>query len=106
MLATRPRVSLRTRSYETVRSAVAAGFGASILQMRPNRYSAPDNPGLVRRPLLDEIPAPALIVADIYGPRKPAFVRRFIEVLQAFFVDLGASGFAVATPAVSKTLLP
>lgn len=104
VLATRPRVSFRTRSYETVRSAVSAGFGVSILQMRPSGHSAADGAGLVRRPLTDVFPAPALIVADIYGANKPAFVRALIDIVRTFFQELGPSGFAVATPDVASTL--
>lgn len=105
VLASRPRVGFRTRSYETLRSAVAAGFGVAVLQMRPNGHSAADGPALVRRPLTDVFPAPALIVADIYGSNKPAFVRALIDIVRAFFVELGPQGFAVATPEVAATLL-
>lgn len=105
VLATRPRVGFRTRSYETVRSAVAAGFGVAILQMRPSGHSAADGPGLVRRPLSDQFPAPALIVADIYGTNKPAFVRALIDIVRGFFKELGPEGFAVATPEMRRTLL-
>lgn len=105
VLATRPRVGFRTRSYETLRAAVAAGFGVSVLQMRPNGHSSADGPALVRRPLTDSIPAPALIVGDIYGHNKPAFVRALIDIVRAFFVELGPQGFAVARPDVAATLL-
>jgi DNA-binding transcriptional LysR family regulator len=104
VLATRPRVGFRTRSYETVRSAVAAGFGVAILQMRPSGHSAADGVGLVRRPLADVFPAPALIVADIYGAHKPAFVRALIDIVRTFFHELGPGGFAVASPEVAEAL--
>lgn len=104
VLATKPRVAFRTRSYETVRSAVAAGFGVSILQMRPSGHSAADGPGLVRRALTDVFPAPTLIVADIYGANKPAFVRALIDIIKLFFKELGPEGFSVATPEVASTL--
>lgn len=104
VLATRPHVSLRTRSYETVRSAVSAGFGFSILNMRPSRHSTADSPGLVRKPLADVFSSPTLIVADIYGSNKPAFVRAMIAIIQRYFHELGQNGFAVTTPERAATL--
>ena len=98
MNALRPRISLRTRSYETVRCAVAAGFGVAILNMRPLSPGLGEIPGLVRLPLSDELPAPTLQVIDIYGPHKPFFVRSFIDVIRAFFAEMGPARFAVATP--------
>ncbi|HQT85865.1 MAG: transcriptional regulator [Acidiphilium sp. 37-64-53] len=94
----RPTISLRTRSYETVRCAVAAGFGMSILNMRPLNTGLDDTPGLIRVPLSDDLAAPALQVVDIYGAHKPMFVRRFIEIVHEFFARLGPARFAVATP--------
>lgn len=104
VLATKPAVKLRTRSYDTVRSAVSAGFGVAILNMRPSRHSVPDTPGVVRRPLADSFSPPTLIVADLYGPNKPAFVRAMIQTIRDFFRDLGPEGFAVTTKNRAKTL--
>lgn len=96
-LSQRPQVTFRTRSYETVRAAVAAGFGASILNMRPLARVTAEEKGLVRRPILDDLPAPTLIVVDIYGRQKPSFVKGLTETIAAFFRDLGPSRFAVTT---------
>jgi len=98
VLASRPRISLRTHSYETVRSAVSAGFGFSILNMRPSKHSTADSLGLVRKPLADAFSALTLVVADVYGNNKPAFVRAIISIVERFFRDLGPAGFAVTTP--------
>lgn len=105
VLARRPPIALRTRSYETVRTAVAAGLGFSVLNMRPTGKAMPDSDAVVRRPLADNLAAPCLIVADVYGARKPMFVRRFIDTMKQYFVELGAERFAVTTPARRKTLL-
>lgn len=105
VLATRPHVSLRTRSYETVRSAVSAGFGFSILNMRPGKHSTADSSGIVRKPLADVFLAPTLIVVDIYGNNKPAFVRSIINTINVFFHELGQDAFAVTTPDRDNTLL-
>lgn len=105
LLALRPQISLRTRSYETVRCAVASGFGMSILNMRPLSLTMGDPPELVRVPLSDDLPAPALQVIDVYGQRKPLFLRRFIEITRDFFTNLGPARFAVATPHRQPSLL-
>jgi DNA-binding transcriptional LysR family regulator len=91
----RPRVRLHTRSYETVRAAVASGFGMSILNMRPMGRASQDGSAIVRRPIIDDLPPAPLILADMYGRTKPQHVRRFIEVLQDFFRQAGASAFVV-----------
>jgi len=102
----RPRVSLRARAYETVRGAVAEGFGISLLNMRPLATTAPDSPMIARRPILEELAAPTLMVADIYGDTKPLFVREFIKMLRAFFHDVTPRGFAVTLPERERGLLP
>ncbi len=101
----RPRIQMRTRTYETVRSAVADGLGMSVLNMRPLSGASPDGRGLVRRPILDELPVPTLMVADIYGDHKPRFVHRLIRLIQRFFAEAGPQGFAVTLPEREPSLL-
>ncbi len=98
------RIGFRTRSYETVRAAVAAGFGIAVLNMRPISPVMGDAPHLVRRPIADPLPPPALIVVDPYGARKPRFLSDFIGEMKGFFRDLGPSRFAVATPETEAKL--
>ncbi|MGE4480241.1 LysR family transcriptional regulator [Acidocella sp.] len=105
VLAHRPSVKFRTRSYETVRSAVGSGLGVSILNLRPVGRANQDGPGIARRPLLDELPPPTLLIADMYGTLKPMFLRVFIEVFRNFFQGLGPARFAVTTPERQRTLL-
>ncbi|MFN8828901.1 MAG: LysR family transcriptional regulator [Labrys sp. (in: a-proteobacteria)] len=95
VLASRPSIALRTRSYETVRSAVADGFGCSVLNMRPTTTTSADADMLVRRPLAHRLPAPWLIVADIYGAQKPRFVQTFIQTMRDHFNDIGRAAYAV-----------
>jgi DNA-binding transcriptional LysR family regulator len=104
MLATRPRVSLRTRSYETARSAVSAGLGFSVFNMRPSRHASADSLGVVRKPLADVFLSPTLIVADIYGTNKPMFIRTMIDIINRFFHDWGPSGFSVTVPDRANSL--
>lgn len=101
----RPRISFRTRSYDTVRAAVACGFGISILNMRPIGRGSPDSDAIVRRPLIEDLAAPRLMIADRYGSAKPAFLRRFTELAGRFFREIGPENFAVALPHKAQDLL-
>lgn len=98
VLAAHPQLSLRTRSYETVRAAL------SILNLVPSGNAQRDAPNVVRRPIGDDVPAPCLIVADIYGESKPAFVRNFIQSVKDYFGSVGPARFAVTTQAKQKHL--
>ena len=93
-----------TRSGQWKSSAVSAGFGVSILHMRPSVHSVADSARLVRRPIVDVLHAPTLITVDIYGLKKPAFVRAMIDIIRALLRDLGPRGFAVTTPDQEDTL--
>lgn len=96
--ATRPKIALRTRSYDTIRSAVLNKLGVSVLNIRPTINASPDSGDLVRVPISDRLRQPALMVADPYGDRKPRYVRSFIHILHQYFVDLGPENFAVSMP--------
>ena len=102
----RPRVALRTRSYETVRAAVANGLGVSVLNIRPHHEASPDSDKLLRRPISDPLRQPTLVVADPYGPQKPAYVTAFIETLHRYLIELGPKNFAVAPANVSELIYP
>jgi DNA-binding transcriptional LysR family regulator len=97
LVGVKPRVGFRTRSYETVRSAVASGFGAAVLNMKPIGRSNPDSPVLARVPLSDDLPAPTLLNADLYGAMKPRGVRRLIDIFVSLFRNLDPHDFAVVT---------
>lgn len=103
--ARRPKIGLRTRSYETVRAAVANGLGVSVLNIRPSKEASPDSAELKRVPISDPLRQPTLLVADPYGDRKPAYVRSFIETLYQYIVDLGPKNFAVVKKEFAKDLI-
>jgi DNA-binding transcriptional LysR family regulator len=103
--ARRPKVALRTRSYETVRAAVVNGLGVSVLNMRPHQLASPDHESLVRVPIADPLRQPTLIVIDPYGDQKPTYVQSFIAMLFAHLQDLGPENFAVTTSAISANLM-
>lgn len=104
LVARRPKIGLRTRSYETVRSAVSNGLGVSVLNIRPTLDTSPDGPNLARVPISEEIRQPTLFVADPYGDQKPASVAAFITVLHQYMVDLGPERFAVVDPRYAHDL--
>lgn len=95
IIGQRPKFAFRTRSYDSVRAAVACGFGFSILNMKPFGRGTRDSDELVRRPLTNDLPAPQLMIADRYATAKPAFLRRFTDLTHAFFNELGPDHFAV-----------
>ncbi|SLN62048.1 HTH-type transcriptional regulator GltC [Roseovarius albus] len=101
----RPKIGLRTRSYETVRSAVSNGLGVSILNIKPTPETIPDNDNLARVPLLERLREPTLLVADPYGDQKPASVAAFISVLHQYITELGPNQFAVVKPEDAKSLM-
>jgi DNA-binding transcriptional LysR family regulator len=103
--ARRPKVALRTRSYETVRAAVVNGLGVSVLNMRPHQLASPDHETLIRLPISDPLRQPTLIVIDPYGDHKPAYVQSFIAMLFAHLQELGPSNFAVTLPAMAHGLI-
>ncbi|WP_131195925.1 LysR family transcriptional regulator [Lichenihabitans psoromatis] len=94
----KPTVGFRSRSYETVRSAVSAGFGLAILNMRPITRSNMDNGSVIRVPLSDPLPAPTLQIADLYGPMKPVHIKALVDVFVSLFRDSDPAHFAVVTP--------
>lgn len=100
----KPAVAFRSRSYETVRSAVAAGFGSAVLNMRPVGETNPDSPLLQRVPVSDDLPALTLMIADLYGDMKPRTVKILIESFRTLFTKDYRDSFAVATPERRKTL--
>ena len=102
--ATKPHVSFRTRSYDTVRAAVNAGFGAAVLNMRPIGQLNADGASLVRRPISDDLPPAVLMVADIYGAAKPPYLHRLIADLKDYFRDRPVSDFVVVTNSMAKRL--
>lgn len=93
----RPNIRLKTRSYNTIRTAVANDLGASMLNIRPAR-SSPDTEGLVRLPISDKLKQLTLMVADPYGDQKPEYVRTFIRTLYQYFAEIGPENFAVVEP--------
>lgn len=105
LVARRPKLGLRTRSYETIRTAVSNGLGVSVLNIKPNREGSPDGPDLRRVPISDPLRQPTLQVVDPYGENKPAYVKSFIHSLYQYLAELGPSNFAVVRPEFASGLM-
>ena len=75
-----PNISFRTKSYEMMRSLVAAQEGYAILIMHPHTDKAYDGSLLVTRPIRDTLPAAhyGLAMAKDYNPRRIA--QAFVDV--------------------------
>jgi DNA-binding transcriptional LysR family regulator len=98
LVAERPQVSFRTRSYDSVRAAVSSGFGVSVLNMKPFEASSKDPENLIRLPISDALPHPTLIVADTYGKRRPKYISYLIEVIDDYFHQLEPDLYSFMAP--------
>lgn len=103
--ARRPKVALRTRSYETIRAPMVNGLGVSVLNMRLHQLARTDHETLIRLPISGPLRQPTLIVIDPYGDHKPAYVQSFIAMLFAHLQELGPNNFAVTLPAMAHGLI-
>ncbi|TGA92958.1 LysR family transcriptional regulator [Streptomyces sp. MZ04] len=73
----RPRISHRTKSYETVRALVAAGYGWSLLNQRPAHDLTYDGSRVVDLPLSDKLPALPVVLAKVRGVRLTGRAQAF-----------------------------
>ncbi|GAA5126642.1 LysR family transcriptional regulator [Haloechinothrix salitolerans] len=72
-----PRIQYRTRSYEMVRSLVAAGRGYAILNQRPASDVTYDGGRVAALPLRDDVPALPMVLARVKGVRLTARASAF-----------------------------
>lgn len=100
-----PKISIRTRSYETIRSAVANGMGFSIVNFKPSQETLLDTQNLRRIPILDAAPQAKIVILDPYGNNKPTYVKAFINVVYNYITELGEDNFAVAPPSLRGKLI-
>ncbi len=82
-----PNIGYRTKTYELLRSLVAARMGYAILIMTPRTDRAYDGSQLVSRPIADRLPLAryGLAMAKDYTPRR--IVQAFIEVCRTTLKD-------------------
>lgn len=86
-----PKIGYRTKTYEMLRSLVAAQMGYAILIMNPCSDRAYDGSQLVSRPIADRLPLAryGLAMAKDYTPRR--IVQAFINVCRTTLKDEDAA---------------
>ena len=82
----RPRISFKSRNYESIIRGVSRGFGSTILNAWP-RQPLPVEHRTRRLRLIDPLPAPNIITVDHYGDMRPRPVEVFIRILQEYFAE-------------------
>ena len=80
-----PKVVHRTRSYEMVRSLVAAGLGFAILNMRPVIDTSYGGRPIVCRPLADRLSTPRFVLATRPQDPRTRLVEVFAEYCRRYF---------------------
>jgi DNA-binding transcriptional LysR family regulator len=99
-MARQPTLSFRPKSYEMVRSLVAAGVGFSLLIMRPISNQAYDGARLACRPIADPIPHPHYGLAMAKQTMPSAAVRAFADECRRILKhENAAAKFYVRGPA-------
>ncbi|MEM6302940.1 MAG: LysR substrate-binding domain-containing protein [Pseudomonadota bacterium] len=74
----KPRIAHTTQSSEIGRALVSAGFGHTLLNMKPAGYES-DDPRFRAVPIKTPSEAPLFGIATVKGARQPEVVRTFIE---------------------------
>ena len=80
-----PRIGYASQTLEGVRSAVAAGFGFSIVALRPRRGTTYGGNNVVALPMTDRIKSLQIVAASRVARHKNPILQRFIDhALQHF----------------------
>jgi len=80
-----PAVRYRTRSFELVRSLVAAGHGYSLLNLAPAHDGTYGGDSVVVRPLANDVPGLRIVVARAAQARPTRRASAFADFARAFF---------------------
>lgn len=80
-----PRIAYASTSMEAVRSAVAAGFGFTLLVMRPPSPVTYDGGEVRTLRVLGDLPPLRLVLASRAGSHQGKIARRFIDHAAAYF---------------------
>lgn len=82
-----PRIAYVSTSLETVRSAVAAGFGFTLLVMRPPSPVTYDGRQVKTLPISNDVRPLRIVLAARAGAHHGLLLRRFAEHAQAYFAE-------------------
>jgi len=80
-----PRVSFRSTSMESVRSAVGHGLGFSILSMRPFSQESYEGQRVVPVEITEEIEPTPVVIAHKAGRRPDAMTDAFVSFCKSLF---------------------
>jgi DNA-binding transcriptional LysR family regulator len=80
-----PKVVYRSKSMESVRSAVANGLGFSLAVMRPQYENSYDNNTVVRMAIDDEIAPMAIVLVHKQGTSLSGQVAKFASFCKNYF---------------------
>ena len=86
-----PKIAYRSTSLESVRSAVAAGFGYTFLVMRPPNDISYDGRPLKVLPILDPVPVQSIVLAARKGMVQGPILRRFASHAEGFFSGIAST---------------
>ena len=86
-LGIEPVVGFRTENFELVRCLVARGFGYGMLFQRPSIDLTYDGRRLVSRPITEQIPSTAIVMAQLAGNRLTERALRFRDFSVAEFAQ-------------------
>ncbi len=81
-----PKISLRSPSFETVRSLVANGAGFSVLVTRPEHSACYDGKEVVVKEIADEIPLTEIVLVHPDHVRPTKLHSVFIDYCQGHFI--------------------
>ena len=82
-----PVVSMRSPSFETVRSLVANGAGFSVLVTRPGSKQSCDGKALVEREIENQIPLTDVVLVHHQNERPTRLHQEFIRFCKAAFMS-------------------
>ena len=87
-----PPIAYTSTSMESVRSAVAAGFGFTILVMRPPSNLTYDGGEVRTLEVVNDVQPLRIVLASAQGIRVGQIARRFADHALAYFADRAEAG--------------
>lgn len=86
-----PQISMRSPSFETVRSLVANGAGFSVLVTKPRQNYCYDGKQVVQRDIKDKIPLTEIVLVHPNNPRPTRLHSEFVAHCKIHFDAIKAS---------------
>lgn len=87
-----PQISYVSTSMEAVRSAVASGFGFTLLVMQPPSAMTSDRREIRTLRIENDIRPPRIVLASRGGMHRGPITRRFADHAVRYFASLGEGG--------------